>query len=74
MMGGAARCTRLLNLADAPNQHHLAAAIDMLDRSTLQVIGGWLLVVLISVLREVAAGALKEAGKDLWGWVRRQRP
>ena len=47
--------------------------MDMLDPSTLQVVGGWLLIALLFVLREVASGALKEAGKELWERLRQRR-
>jgi hypothetical protein len=39
--------------------------MDAWDPSTLQVVGGWLLVALLFVLREVASAALKEADKEL---------
>jgi hypothetical protein len=34
------------------------------DLSNLQVVGGYLLLAGLFVLREVASGALKEAGKE----------
>jgi hypothetical protein len=43
------------------------AAITYPDLSNLQVVGGFLLFAAPFVLREITSGALKEAGKDLWG-------
>jgi hypothetical protein len=43
------------------------------DLSNLQVVEGYLALAGLFVLREIASGALKEAGKDLWGWVRTWR-
>jgi len=40
------------------------------DLSNLQVVGGYLALAGIFLLREIASGALKEAGKDLWTWAR----
>lgn len=34
------------------------------------VVGGVLVAVALFVAREVASGALREAGKDLWEWVK----
>ena len=42
--------------------------------SALQVAGGLVLLLLLFVLREFAAGALREAGKDAWARLRRRRP
>ena len=47
--------------------------MDSLDPSALQVVGGFLLLAGLFVLREVVSGAMKEAGKDLWGWVKSRR-
>ncbi len=47
--------------------------MDVLDPPTLQVVGGWLLVAMLFVLREVASGALKVAGKELWDRMRQRR-
>jgi hypothetical protein len=41
--------------------------MDQLDPASIQVVGGALGLVVFFVLREIAAGALKEAGKELWG-------
>jgi hypothetical protein len=46
------------------------AAIPYPDLSHLQVVGGFLLLAGLFVLREIASGALKEAGKELWMWAR----
>jgi hypothetical protein len=40
--------------------------MDTIEPSSLQVVGGFLMIVGLFVLRELASGALKEAGKDLW--------
>jgi hypothetical protein len=40
--------------------------MDNIEPSSLQVVGGFLMIVGLFVLRELASGALKEAGKDLW--------
>ena len=47
--------------------------MDALDPAAVQVVGGWLLVALLFVLREVVSGALREAGKEFWRWVRSRR-
>ena len=47
--------------------------MDAWDPPTLQVGGGWLLLAVLFVLREVVSGALKEAGKDIWRRVRQHR-
>ena len=36
------------------------------------VVGGIAFVVVAFVAREVASGALREVGKDLWEWVKRR--
>ena len=46
------------------------AAIPYPDLSHLQVVGGFLLFAGLFVLKEVASGALKEAGRELWVWVK----
>jgi hypothetical protein len=46
------------------------ATITYSDVSHFQVVGGGLLLAGLFVLREVASGALKEAGKELWTWTR----
>jgi hypothetical protein len=46
------------------------AAITQPDLSNLQVVGGYLVLAGLFVLREIASGALKEAGKELWNWVK----
>lgn len=47
--------------------------MDSFEPSTLQVIGGFLMLAGLFVLREITSGALKEAGKELWAWVRERR-
>ena len=47
--------------------------MDSFDPSALQVVGGLLGLAGLFVLREFAAGALKEAGKEFWGWARGRR-
>jgi len=37
-----------------------------LEPSALQVVAGFALVCVLFVAREIASGALREAGKDLW--------
>ena len=49
------------------------AAMTYLDLSHLQVVGGFLLFAGLFILKEVASGALKEAGKELWMWAKGQR-
>jgi hypothetical protein len=46
------------------------AAIAYPDLSNLQVGSGYLVLAVPFLLKEVASGALKEAGKDLWVWAR----
>ena len=38
----------------------------VLELAALQVVGGFLMLAGLFVLREIASGALKEAGKKLW--------
>jgi hypothetical protein len=47
--------------------------MDSLDPSALQVVGGFLLVAGLFVLREFASGALKKAVEVFWVWARRCR-
>ncbi len=47
--------------------------MDGLDSSTQQVVGGIVLLCAVFVLREIASGALKAAGKELWSWIRQRR-
>ena len=44
--------------------------MDRLDPSALQVVGGFLTLVVLFVLREFASGALKKAGEEFWIWAR----
>ena len=44
--------------------------MDSLDPSALQVVGGFLMLAGLFVLREIVCGALKEVGKDLWAWAK----
>lgn len=44
-----------------------------LEPSTLQVVAGFALLCLLFIAREIASGALREAGKDLWKRVRGRR-
>ncbi len=46
--------------------------MDGLDASPAQVAGGLLLLSLLFVLREFAAGAFRKAGEDAWAWGRRR--
>jgi hypothetical protein len=47
--------------------------MDSLDPSGVQVLGGFLMLTAVFALREIASGALKEAGKELWCWLRQHR-
>ena len=42
------------------------------EPSAAQVVAGLALLVVLFMAREVAAGALREAGKDLWRWAKRR--
>jgi hypothetical protein len=46
------------------------AAITYPDLSNPQVVAGYLLLAGLFLLKEVASGVLKEAGKELWTWAR----
>ena len=46
------------------------AAIPYPDVSNLQVASGYLVLAGLFVIREIASGVLKEAGKELWTWAR----
>ena len=43
------------------------------EPSILQLVAGAALLVALFLVREVASGALREAGKDLWKWVKGRR-
>lgn len=47
--------------------------MDAIEPSALQVIGGFLMLAGLFVLREIMSGAMKEAGKELWAWARKRR-
>jgi hypothetical protein len=47
--------------------------MESLDPSALQVVGGFLMLAGLFVLREIVSGALKEVGKDLWAWAKNRR-
>ena len=47
--------------------------MDSIAPSDLPIIGGFALLVALFVVREIASGALKEAGRELWVWVRGRR-
>src|SRR5829696_2995719 len=47
--------------------------MESLDPSTLQVIGGFLVLAVVFVIREFASGALKKAGEEFWTWARHRR-
>jgi hypothetical protein len=49
------------------------AATTYPDLSHLQVVGGYLALAGLFMLREFASGTLKEAGKELWKWAREKR-
>jgi hypothetical protein len=46
------------------------AVIPYPDLSDLPVVGGYLVLAGLFVLREITSGALNEAGKELWIWAR----
>ena len=51
--------------------------MDALDATTPIIAGSAVALVALFVAREVAAGVLREAGGDLWGWIKqvaRRRP
>jgi hypothetical protein len=43
------------------------------DVSHLPVAGAYLMLAELFLVKEVASGALKEAGKDAWVWARKER-
>jgi hypothetical protein len=47
--------------------------MDRLDPSALQLVAWFLLLTLLFVVRELASGALREAGKELWDLLKRRR-
>ncbi len=47
--------------------------MDNLDGSPVQIAGGLLMLAFLFALREFAAGALRQAGEDVWGWGKRRR-
>jgi hypothetical protein len=48
------------------------SAVDGLDPSPELVTGGLILLVVAFAARELLAGALRAAGKDLWEWLKRR--
>ena len=46
--------------------------MDHVEPSVLQVVAGFALLVALFVVREIVSGALREAGKDLWTWIKRR--
>jgi hypothetical protein len=46
-------------------------AVDALDPSATMVVAAGAVLVAAFVAREVAAGALRAAGHDLWQWLKR---
>lgn len=46
--------------------------MDGLEPSALQVVAGFVLLAALFVVREIASGALKEAGKELYEAIRRR--
>jgi predicted metalloprotease len=48
------------------------AAITYPDLSNVQVVGGFLTLAVLFVIREFASGALKKAGEEFWIWARRR--
>jgi hypothetical protein len=49
------------------------AAMTYPDLPNLQVVSGFLVLAGLFALRELVSGALNEAGKELWTWVREKR-
>ena len=47
--------------------------MDGLEPSAFQVVAGFVLLAALFVVRELASGALKEAGKELWVAAKRRR-
>src|SRR5215211_6246482 len=47
--------------------------MNLLEPTTLQIVGGVLMLVGLFALREFASGALKKAGEEFWIWVRHRR-
>jgi hypothetical protein len=45
--------------------------VDILEPSAPLVVGGVIAVFLLFLARELAAGALHAAGRDLWEWFKR---
>jgi hypothetical protein len=48
--------------------------MDAIEPPSLGPVGGIITLVVVFLLRELASGALKEAGKDAWGWAKARRP
>ena len=53
--------------------HPTVAEITYPDLSIFQVVARYLVLAGLFVLREIVSEVLKEAGKELWMWVREQR-
>ena len=41
------------------------------EPSIVQLVAGVALLIALFLVREVAAGALREAGRELWRWLKR---
>ena len=47
--------------------------MDGLDPSAVQAVSGWVLLIVLVVVRELASGALKQAGEELWRAIKRRK-
>jgi hypothetical protein len=47
--------------------------MDAIEPPSLEPVGGIVMLVVVFLLRELVSGALKEIGKDMWGWAKGHR-
>ncbi len=47
--------------------------MDAFESPSLEPVGGIITLVVVFLLRELVSGALKEIGKDAWGWAKARR-
>lgn len=51
----------------------MTAAKDAIEPPSFEPVGGIIMLVVVFLLRELVSGALKEVGKDAWGWAKGRR-
>jgi hypothetical protein len=47
--------------------------MDAIEPPSLEPVGGIITLIVVFLLRELVSGALKEVGKDAWGWAKARK-